>query len=77
MPNFVSLTHPSLQSPVTVSGASLTKVNCHNSRTSDVTDMKFRPVTTIDKRNKAASKKLDNDVMLTSCDVIVIFLIYG
>ena len=35
------------------SGQSLTKGNCHNSRTSDDIDMKLNPVTKLDKRNKA------------------------
>ena len=39
-------------------GQSLTKRNCHNSRTSDYTDMKFVSVIKIDKRNKTVSKKL-------------------
>ena len=39
--------------------------------------MKFGPVTKLDKRNKKTSKKIENDVILTNCDVIVIFLIYG
>ena len=34
------------------SGQSLIKRNCHNSRTSDDIDMKLRPVSHIDKRNK-------------------------
>ena len=39
--------------------------------------MKLGPVTILDKKNKAMSKKIDNDVMLENCDVIVIFPIYG
>ena len=39
--------------------------------------MKLGPVTKRDKRNKATSKKIDDDVMSASCDVIVIFPIYG
>ena len=34
------------------SGQSLKKENCHNSRTSDDTDMKLGPVIKLDKRNK-------------------------
>ena len=34
-----------------------------NSTTSDDIDMKLRPVTKLDKRNKATSKKFDDDVM--------------
>ena len=54
-----------------ISGQSLIKENCHNSRTSDDIDMKFGPVTKLDKRNKITSKNFDNDVMSENCDVIV------
>ena len=40
-------------------------------------DMKFGPVTKIDKRNKTTSKKFDDDVMSEKFDVIDIFPIYG
>ena len=40
-----------------ISGQSLIKGNCHNSRTSDDIDMKLGPVTKLDKRNKTTSKK--------------------
>ena len=53
-----------------ISGQSLIKKNCHNSRTSDGIDMKLGPVTKLDKRNKTTSKKID-------IDVIVIFRIFG
>ena len=39
--------------------------------------MKLGPVTKLDKRNKTASKKSDDDVMSENCDVIVIFPIFG
>ena len=39
--------------------------------------MKLRPVTKLDKRNKATSKKCDVDVISENCDVIVIFQIFG
>ena len=39
--------------------------------------MKLGPITKIDKRNKTTSKKFDDDVISTICDVIVIFPIYG
>ena len=35
-----------------ISGQSLIKGNCHNSRSSDDINMKFGPVTRLDKRNK-------------------------
>ena len=56
-----------------ISGLSTVKVNCHNSRTRDDTDMKLRPVTKRNKRNKTTSKKFDNDDISTNCDVIAIF----
>ena len=39
--------------------------------------MKLGPVTKNDKRNKTTSKNVDDDVILESCDVIVIFRIFG
>ena len=39
--------------------------------------MKFGGVTKLDKKNKTTSKKIDDDVILESCYVIAIFLIYG
>ena len=39
--------------------------------------MKLEPVTKLDKLNKTTSKNFDDDAMLTNCDVIVIFLIFG
>ena len=39
--------------------------------------MKLAPLTKLDKRNKTTSTKFDDDVMSASCDIIVIFLIYG
>ena len=60
-----------------ISGQSLIKENCHNSRTSDDIDMKLGPVIKLDKRNKKPSKNFDDDVMSVNCEVIVIFLIYG
>ena len=60
-----------------ISGQSLIKVNCHNSRTRDDIDIKLGPVTKLDKRNKTTSKKYDEDVMSANLDVIVIFPIYG
>ena len=38
--------------------------------------MKLGPVTKLDKRNKAMSKKFGDDVMSANCDFIVIFLVY-
>ena len=60
-----------------ISGQSPIKENCHNSRTSDDTDIKLGPVTKFEKRNKATSKKFDDDGMSANCDAIAIFLIYG
>ena len=39
--------------------------------------MKFGPVTKLDKKNKATSKKIDDEVMSANWDVIVIFPIHG
>ena len=39
-------------------------------------DMKLGAVTKLDKRNKTASKKFDDDIMLENFDVIVTSLIY-
>ena len=39
--------------------------------------MKLGPVTKRDKKNKTTSKKFGDNIMLASCDVIVIFSIYG
>ena len=59
-----------------ISGQSLIKENYHNSRTS-VIDMKLGPVPKRYNRNKTTSEKVDDDVMSTNYDVIVIFPIYG
>ena len=50
-----------------ISGQSLIKGNCHNSRTRDDIDMKLGPVTKLDKRKKTTSKNLT----ITSCQKIV------
>ena len=60
-----------------ISGQSLIKTNCHNSRTSDDIDMKLRPVTKIDMKNKTTSKTFDDNVMLENYDFIDIFPIFG
>ena len=39
--------------------------------------MKLKPVTKLDKKNKTTSTNFKNDIMSASCDVIVIFPIYG
>ena len=39
--------------------------------------MKLVPVTKLDKRNTATSKKSDSDVISANCEVIVNFPIYG
>ena len=59
-----------------ISVQTLTKVNFHNSTTSD-NEIKLGPVTKFDTKNKAASKKIDDDVMTETCDVIIMFPIYG
>ena len=87
MPNLLSLTRPSLPDigqnsdggvfNFPISGQSLIKENCHNSRTSDDIDIKLGPVAKLDKRNKATSRKLEDDLMSSNSDVIVIFPICG
>ena len=84
MPCLVSITCPRQNSDggifdFQISGQSLIKEDgdCYNSRTSDDTDMKLTPVTKLNKTNNTTSKKMDDDVMSESCDVIVIFLIFG
>ena len=79
MPNLVSLTRPSLQiggiSDFQISGQSLIKRNCQNSRTSDNIDLKLVPVTKLDKRNKTTLKKFDDDAISENYDFIAIFRI--
>ena len=48
-----------------------------NNSTSHGIDMKLVPVTKLNKRNTAASERSDNDIVLSNCDIIVFFLIYG
>ena len=59
-----------------ISGQSLIKENCHNSRTSDDIDMKLEPVTKLEGRRETTLKKLDDDVMSENCDITVIFPIF-
>ena len=54
-------------------GQLLIKENCHNSRTSDDVEIKLRPATKPDKRNKTTSKQFDDYIKLGNCDEIVIF----
>ena len=76
MPNLVSITCPSLQisgktqtgvDDFRISGQSLIKENCYNSRTSDDIGMKLGPVTKLDKRNRTTSMTLT----MTLCQQIV------
>ena len=46
-----------------ISGHFLIKVNCHNHRTGNDTEMKLGPVTKFNKKNKTTSKNFDDDVM--------------
>ena len=39
--------------------------------------MNLGPVTKLDKRNKAVTRKFDDNVMSANCDVIAVFPIYG
>ena len=56
-----------------ISGQSLIKENCHNSRH----DMNIGPVTKLDTRNKTTSKIFDDDLISRNYDVIVIFRIFS
>ena len=56
-----------------ISGQSLIKGNCHNSRISHDIDMNLWTVTKLDKRNKTASKKIDDHLILENCYFIAIF----
>ena len=58
------------------SGQSLIKENCHNSTTSNDTEIKPGSVTTNDKRNKQPLKTIDNDIVSANRDATVIFSIY-
>ena len=51
--------------------------NCHNSRTSSDIDTKHGPVSKVDKRKTTTSKKIDDDVVSTNYDLIIIFSIDG
>ena len=53
-----------------ISGQSLIKENCRNSRTSDDFDMKLEPVAKLHKRKKTTSKNFT----MTSCRKIVTLL---
>ena len=83
VPNLVSITCSSLHilgksiSDFRISGQSLIKENCYNSRTCDDIDIKLGSVPKPDKRNKTKSKKFDDDVISENCGVIVIFRILG
>ena len=46
-----------------ISGRSLIKVNCHNCRTSDDIDIKFGPVTKLDKRSKTTSENVYRQIV--------------
>ena len=59
-----------------ISGQSLIKRNCHNSRTIDDIDMELGPATKLDKRSKTTSKKIDDDIISENCDAIAVFPIY-
>ena len=76
VPNLVSITRPVSDRGISdfrISGQSLIKENCHNSRTSDNIDMKLGPVIKIDKRNRTTSKKLT----MKSCQKIVMSLSFS
>ena len=75
MQDLVSQTRSSLQifgqlrsiSDIWNPGQSLLNKKCNHSRTSHDIDIKVGPVTTLDKRSTATSKKIENDVMWRYC----------
>ena len=60
-----------------ISGWSLIKESCDNSRTNDDIDMKLGTSTKHYKGNKSISKRFYDDFMSVNCDFIVIFLIFN
>ena len=58
-----------------ISGQSLIKANCSNSRNSDAVDLKLGPVTKMKRKTKHHQKYHDG-VMSANSDVIVIFPIF-
>ena len=64
-------------SDFSISGQSLAKGNCHNSRASYDTDMKLRPATKFNKGNKTKSKNFNDDIISENCDVSAVFPIYS
>ena len=82
MPNLIFLTYPKSTDieqdldggilDFRISGQSIIKRNCHNSRTNDDIDMKLGTITKLDKKNKTVVKKLT----MTSCQKIVTSLLF-
>ena len=68
---------PIVASDFQISGQSLLKENCRNSRTGDDLTWNMDKLTKIYRRNKTIARKLDDDVISDNCDIIVIFPIYG
>ena len=59
-----------------ISGKSYIKENCHNSRTSNDTDMKREPKTKPEKKTwQPWHGKIDDDALSSNCDAIVTFFI--
>ena len=56
---------------------SLINKDCYKSRTSNDIDIKLWPTSKIEKKNTMTSKKLENNIISTKYDVVVIFSIYG
>ena len=75
IPNLLQF--PDIGQNFQIPGQSLIIKNFDNSKTSNDIDTKLGPITKLDKRNTTTFKKFDGDFMLSSYDVIVIFLIYG
>ena len=60
-----------------ISGQFFIHESCHYSTSNHDIDIKLGPATKIATRNTATSKKIDDDVTSTNCDVTVFFLIDG
>ena len=82
VPNLIFLTYPKSTDieqdldggllDFRISGQSIIKRNCHNSRTNDDIDMKLGTITKLDKKNKTVVKKLT----MTSCRKTVTSLLF-
>ena len=56
-----------------ISSLSFINENCHNSGTSNDTDVKLAPVAKLEKSNTTALRKFNDDVISKNFEIIVIF----